>query len=144
MKEQVIELFKKYKAVILYLFFGAVTTVVNIVSYWLCYNVLGIPNLISNAIAWVLAVAAAYVTNKLYVFESKSWDIKVVLPELGKFVGARVFTGILDEAIMWIGVDLLSFNGVLVKIVSNVLVVILNYIFSKFFIFKKESTNDNH
>jgi len=133
------EMFLKYKPIILYLFFGGVTTLVNIVVYWVCFNVAGIPNLVSNAIAWLLAVIVAYTTNKLWVFESKSWDIRVVLPEAGKFLGARVATGLLDEGIMGLGVDILGFNGVIVKVVSNVFVVILNYVFSKLFIFKGDN-----
>lgn len=137
MTEKIKKLLIKYRGIILYIVFGGVTTAVNIAAYWLCHSILGIPNLISNAIAWLLAVAAAFVTNKLYVFGSRSWEAGTVLPELGKFVGARAFTGIFDEGIMWIGVDVLGFGGVPVKFVSNVIVVTFNYIFSKFIIFKK-------
>jgi len=133
------EMFFKYKGVILYLIFGGITTFVNIGIYYLCFNVLGIPNLISNAVAWLIAVVVAYISNKLWVFESKSWEAKVVLPEAGKFLGARIATGLLDEGIMGLGVDVLGFNGVVVKVISNVLVIILNYIFSKFIIFKDKN-----
>jgi len=130
------EMCHKYRSVILYLFFGGVTTFVNIGIYWLCFSVLGIPNAVSNALAWILAVVTAYVTNKQWVFESKSWEAGVILPEIGKFVAARIVSGLLDEGIMILGVDILGFGGLAVKIVCSVLVVVLNYIFSRFIIFR--------
>lgn len=130
-------LYQKYRSVLFYLFFGVLTTVVNIVTYHLCYEVMGVPNVPSNIIAWVLAVAVAYITNKVWVFDSKSFAPEVLLPELWKFVSCRLVTGIMDLAIMWVGVDLLQGPPTLIKIGSNVLVVILNYIFSKLLIFRK-------
>lgn len=132
-------LWEKYKSVFFYLVFGALTTVVNIVTYHLCYEVWGVPNVPSNVIAWVLAVAVAYVTNKLWVFDSKRFTPDVLLPELWKFVSCRLATGVMDTAIMWVGVDLIQGPPTPIKIGSNVLVIILNYAASKLFIFKKTS-----
>ena len=132
-------LWEKYKGVFWYLVFGVVTTVVNIAAYHLCYEVWGVPNVPSNIIAWVLSVAVAFVTNKLWVFDSKSFAPVVLLPELWKFVSCRLITGVMDTAIMWVGVDLLGGPGTAVKIGSNVLVVVLNYIFSKLIIFKDKA-----
>lgn len=129
---------EKYKSVFFYLVFGVLTTIINIVSYHLCYEVWGVPNVPSNIIAWVLAVATAYITNKLWVFDSKSFEPKVLLPELWKFVSCRLATGVMDLFIMWVGVDLLRGPATLLKIGSNVLVVVLNYVFSKLVIFKKQ------
>ena len=84
----------------------------------------------------VVAVAVAFITNKLWVFDSKSFAPGVVLDELWKFVSCRLITGVMDTAIMWVGVDLLGGPGTPVKIGSNVLVVVLNYLFSKLLIFK--------
>lgn len=131
-------LWQKYKGVCFYLVFGVLTTVINIVSYHLCYEVWGVPNVPSNIIAWVLAVAFAYITNKLWVFDSKSFAPQILLPELWKFISCRLATGVMDLLIMWVGVDLLQGPATLWKIGSNVLVVILNYIFSKLVIFKKQ------
>ena len=134
------DLYRKYKAVILYLVFGGLTTLVNIVVFWFCERVMGWPTASSNAIAWVLAVLFAFVTNKLFVFESKSMEAKTVLREFGSFVLARVISGGIDMGIVLLGVDVLHIDSLIVKIVSNVIVVILNYIASKFFIFRKEQT----
>lgn len=131
-------LWKKYKGIFFYLVFGVLTTVVNIVTFHLCYEVWGVPNIPSNIIAWVLAVAVAYLTNKLWVFDSKSFAPQVLLPELWKFVSCRLATGVMDLAIMWVGVDLLHGPGTPIKLASNVLVIILNYVFSKVVIFKKD------
>lgn len=131
-------LWQKYKGLFFYLVFGVLTTVVNIVAFHLCYEVWGIPNVPSNIIAWVLAVAVAYITNKLWVFDSKSFAPAVLLPELWKFVSCRLATGVMDLAIMWVGVDLLRGPATPIKIGSNVLVIVLNYVFSKLLIFRKE------
>ncbi len=129
-------LWEKYRDMILYLVFGVVTTAVNVVTYHVCFAVLGVPNIPSVVIAWVLSVAVAYITTKLGVFRSRSFAPAVLWPELGKFVAARGFTGVLDLGIMFVGVDLLGGPGTVLKLGSNVLVVVLNYIFSKWLIFK--------
>ena len=131
-------LFQKYRGMILYVFFGGCTTVVNWAVYYLCYNLLHVPNVPSTIAAWVLAVAFAFVTNKLWVFESKSWKADVLLHELWTFLAARIATGLLDVLIMYLAVDVLHGNGNLWKLLSNVVVVVLNYIASKWFIFNKK------
>lgn len=130
-------LWEKYRGVILYLVFGVLTTAVNVAVYWLCYEVLGVANIPATALAWVLSVAVAYLTNKLWVFESRSFAPAVLWPELGKFVAARAATGLLDLAVMFLCVDVLGGPGTVIKLASNVLVVVLNYVFSKLLIFKK-------
>ncbi len=130
------KLWEKYRPMALYLIFGALTTAVNIVSYTLLYQAAGVPNVPSNIIAWVLSVAVAFVTNKVWVFDSKSFAPSVALPELWKFAGCRVGTGLLDLAVMWVGVDLLHGPATAIKIASNVAVIVLNYVFSKWFIFQ--------
>lgn len=128
---------KKYKAIISYGIFGVLTTIVNIVIYNLCYYQIGIGNTVSNVIAWILAVAFAYFTNKVWVFESKSWAWEVLKREVSTFVSCRLATGIMDIVIMFICVDIIGWHAMLMKLVSNVLVIILNYIFGKLIIFKK-------
>ncbi len=129
--------FQKYRDIILYLFFGGCTTVLNIAVYYLCYNIAGIPNVPSTCIAWILSVLFAYLTNKVYVFQSRSFQREVLLREGLQFFGCRLLTGILDVAIMFVAVDLLHWNGLLWKVISNVLVIILNYVASKLLIFRK-------
>lgn len=131
------ELLEKYKALILYGVFGVLTTAVNFVVYYLCYNVAAIPNLPSAAIAWVAAVAFAFITNKLWVFDSKSFAAKTLLREAAAFFAARALTGLLDLGIMAVAVDIMHWNASLWKLLSNVVVIILNYIASKRVIFKK-------
>lgn len=127
----------RYRDIIVYLVFGVLTTVVNYIIYLPCYNVLGLSGSISNAIAWVGAVAFAYLTNKPFVFRSHDWSARTVIPELTKFVGCRVGSGVLETAIIFLTVDLLGWNGNVIKLLTSVLVVVLNYIGSKLLVFKK-------
>lgn len=146
------ELYLKYKEVITYIIFGVLTTLVNFASFWLFNRILGERlYLVNNIIAWVIAVIFAYITNKLFVFESKSWRANTVFKEVAEFLGARIFSLIIEEGGLWLFVDILNFDSfsfsvlgfeitgkLIAKVVLAVIVVILNYIFSKFIIFKKE------
>ena len=132
------QLLRKYKQPILYLFFGVCTTAVNIVTYYISAHILSLSVILSTCLAWVISVIFAYLTNKWWVFESKSLRLKAVVQEFLSFTGCRLFTGACDLLIMFIFVDCLRVNDLFVKIASNVLVVILNYIFSKLIIFKKK------
>ena len=139
MIEKIKELIIKYKGIIFYGIFGVITTVINIAAYALCYKVLGIANVPSVIIAWTVAVIFAFVTNKLWVFESKNMDKKTVIAEFIKFMCARLATGGLDLLIMYIGVDVMHGPDVILKAASNIIVIILNYVFSKLIVFKKKS-----
>ena len=130
------QIYNKYREMILYIFFGVCTTAINTIFYYLCWDILHIPNVLSTVISWVLAVIFAFVTNKYFVFHSKNNDN--IAKEIVSFFGCRTATGILDVAIMYISVDLLLQNGLLWKIISNILVIIINYVTSKFFIFNKQ------
>lgn len=130
-------LLHKYWDVITYLFFGVLTTVVNYLVYLPVYNLLGLSAALSNAIAWAVAVAFAYATNKPFVFKSNDWSMKTVIPELGKFVGCRVASGAAETLILLVSVDILGWNGNVWKLVTSVLVVVLNYFASKFLVFRK-------
>jgi len=132
------ELIVKYYDVLSYLFFGGLTTAVNYLIYLPCYNWLGLSASVSNVIAWVVAVAFAYVTNKPFVFKSHDWSAKTVIPELTKFVGCRVASGVLETAIIFVTVDVLAWNGNWMKLITSVLVIILNYFGSKLLVFKRK------
>ena len=134
---KIVELVKKYWDVVSYLFFGVLTTLVNYAVYLPCYNLLGMSGTVSNVIAWVVAVAFAYLTNKPWVFKSHDWSGKVVIPELAKFVACRIGSGVLETGIIFVFVDCMAFDGNVFKIVTSVLVVILNYIGSKLWVFRK-------
>ena len=135
MIERIKLLLSKYYDVISYLFFGVLTTVVNYLVYLPCYNLLGFPAVISNLIAWVVAVAFAYLTNKPFVFKSHDWSAQTVVPEILKFVGCRIGSGVLETGLLALTVDWLGWNGIVMKIVASAMVVILNYIGSKWLVF---------
>lgn len=135
---KIMELVKKHWDIVTYLIFGVLTTVVNYAVYLPCYNLLGLSATISNIIAWVVAVAFAYLTNKPWVFKSHDWSMKVVLPELSKFVACRVGSGVLETGMIFVFVDLMGINGNVFKLITSVLVVILNYIGSKLLVFKNK------
>ncbi len=138
MIDKIKQLMIKYKGFIFYAVFGVLTTIINIVTYALCYKKLGIANAPSTVIAWLLAVLFAFITNKLWVFDSKSMDGKTVISELIKFMLARLATGGVDFLIMVIGVDVMHGPEIILKAVSNVIVIILNYILSRLIVFKKK------
>lgn len=133
------ELIIKYKKIILYLIFGGCTTLVNIITYYICDKI-GIGTFLSTIIAWVLSVLFAYATNKKYVFESNVKNIKGLSKEILSFFSCRLATGILDLGIMLLFVDYIHFNGLLIKIISNIAVIILNYVFAKLLIFKSANS----
>ena len=135
---QIRALIRKHYDILAYLFFGVLTTVVNYIVYLPCYNLLHFSAAVSNVIAWVAAVAFAYLTNKPFVFKSHDWSAKTVIPELTKFVGSRIVSGALETAIIFVTVDWLCWNGNIMKLVTSVLVVVINYIASKLLVFKKQ------
>ena len=132
------KLFVKYKDIISYLFFGVCTTVVNIVAYWACAHIAHLSTVVSTSIAWVVAVAFAYITNRLWVFHSKAKGKKAILREICAFTACRLLTGFLDVAIMYIFVDRLHCPDLVIKIISNIIVIIANYIASKLVIFSEK------
>ena len=144
--QKIRSLFIRHREVIAYLFFGGVTTLVNIAAY-AALSRLGLSTGLANAVAWVIAVLTAYFTNRRWVFESRARGA-AAMREFAAFIAARVGTGLLDEAIMVLGVDKLGpmivapdrlgLWGLGVKVFSNILVIVLNYIFSKVFIFRKK------
>ena len=129
-------LYEKYRSTVIYLIFGVLTTVVNYAVYLPLYNLLGWSAAVCNAVAWVAAVAFAYVTNKLFVFESKSWKTGV-LSEFLRFVGSRVASGAVETVSLLLTVDFLGWNGNVMKLLLAVFVIVFNYVLSKFFVFKK-------
>ena len=137
MIQKIRALLKKHYDILVYLVFGVLTTVVNYVIYLPCYNLLHFSAAVSNVLAWVVAVAFAYVTNKPFVFRSHDWSAQTVVPELTRFVGSRIASGGLETLIIFLTVDCLGWNGNLMKLVTSVLVVILNYIASKLLVFRK-------
>lgn len=150
--KKVIDLFKKHRELIVYLIFGVLTTAVNLATFYAMESLTDISYLINNAVAWVVGVVFAFVTNKIFVFESKSWKPSVAGKEAVEFLGARLFSFGVEEVGLWLLVDLIglaSFSKVIfgfdisgeliAKVILAIVVVILNYVFSKLIIFKKKS-----
>jgi putative flippase GtrA len=136
------KIYQKYKTVILYLAFGALTTLVNIIIYLSLTKLFEIQYLISNVFAWIVSVLFAYVTNRLFVFASTGKGLIFILGECSAFFACRLFSGLADTASMYVMIDLLHFNDLLIKIIANIFVIILNYVFSKRIIFKDKDQGE--
>jgi len=149
MNEKIKEIYLKHKEVVMYLIMGVATTIVNWVTYAVMVKVLGfLPDYMvvfwSNVIAWIFGVTFAYITNKIFVFESESWKVNDVIKEATLFVSARLITGIIEIVGVPFLVDGCGFDakifgikGMAAKVSVSVIVVILNYVFSKLLVFKK-------
>lgn len=138
---EALEILRTHKSTVLYLIFGVCSTVLNMIVYYLCYDIIGINNIVSTALAWIMAIVFAFITNKQLVFGSVSWDFKTLQKEVVKFTGCRVVTGLLDIVFMYITVDLFRMNALIMKFISNIIVVVLNYIASKLIIFTNKKEN---
>ena len=126
------------REMITYVISGVLTTIVNFVAYDLTCNRMGIPNLIANTIAWVVAVLFAYVVNNFWVFRDKSHTFRSEIVKMAKFFGARLASFFVEQAGMFIFIDILHFNNLLVKAVLAVFVIVINYVLSKLYIFNKQ------
>lgn len=139
--KKILELYKKYKEIINYMIFGGLATLVNFISYYIFARTLNVDEVISSGLSWFCAVLFAYVTNKLFVFESKKDTKKEMIKEMISFFLARILSGALcDVGTFALMVKVLNINDIIAKLVTQVMVVIVNYIFSKL-IFKKENKN---
>ncbi len=131
------------KEVIMYIIMGIGTTIVSLGSYYILANPLQLNYLLANIISWILAVTFAYITNKKYVFESSVNDIKGLMKEAGSFYLARISTLLIEMASMFLFVTWLHFDANVIKLLNQGIVLILNYVFSKLFVFKKTSTTSS-
>ncbi|AMV61275.1 Teichoic acid glycosylation protein [Pediococcus damnosus] len=131
---------EKYKSIILYLVFGALTTAVNIGVFTFLDLYMHWNYQVGTAIAWIASVLVAFFTNKVWVFSSNYSTWRAFWRELGSFFFFRLLTYFMEVVIMWVGVSLLRENAILMKLVDNIVVVIVNYVFSKWIIFRKQGT----
>lgn len=137
--EKIKTLYIKYKEIVNYLIFGVMATIVNFASYFVFARLIGIDEVISSGLSWFCAVTFAYITNKMFVFESKTDTKKAFFKEMLSFFLARVFSGIVcDIGTFALMVKVLHINDIISKIVTQVMVVVLNYVLSKLLIFRKE------
>lgn len=138
MRAWIREMLQRHGDILSYLFFGVLTTAVNYIVYIPLFNWLQLSAAVSNAIAWSFAVSFAYLTNKPFVFKSNDWSAKTVIPELVKFVGCRLGSGAFETLFLFVTVDMLKQNGNAMKLITSVLVIILNYIASKLLVFRRK------
>lgn len=131
------EYWTKYKEIITYIFFGVLTTVVSMGTYFIFTRLFHLDEMIANNLSWVFAVAFAFVTNKFFVFESKSWETSLVIKELVSFVSGRLFSLLIDNIVMFLGVKVFHINDVIVQFAKQVIVTVVNYIFGKW-VFRKK------
>jgi putative flippase GtrA len=131
-------LYRKYKEVLLYLFFGVLTTVVSIVSYAVFNVVFGINELIANVLSWILAVLFAFFTNRIWVFSAPTKTAEEFFKQMATFASGRLVTLAIEELILLVFITILHFNSIVVKIVAQVVVIVLNYVISKLVVFRKK------
>lgn len=155
MMNMIKDILKKYKELVLYVIFGALTTLINFSLFFLLNLLFGEElYLVNNIIAAITAVTFSFIANKLWVFESKSFAAKTVFKEMAEFYSARLLSLVVDEGGMWLLVEVLNFDRfsftvlgfevtgkLIAKLTVTVIVVILNYVFSKFVIFRKNKKN---
>lgn len=130
--------YREHREGMRYLVFGVLSTIINIVVFAICCRIIKIPVLISTIISWIIAVLFAYVTNKLYVFDSKVIQKKELAREIISFFNARIVTLVIETVFLWATVIKLGLNEIIMKIIVNIIVIVLNFVFSKIFIFKEE------
>lgn len=129
----------KFKEPLLYLFFGGLAFFLSLGIFWLLVNPFGMDALLANIIDWIIVVIFAYLTNRTWVFKDKAHDIKGVIRECSSFMIGRLGTLVMEEAVLWIGIDILDINSMAVKIVAQVMVIVGNYVISKFVVFKSDA-----
>ena len=139
----IINLYKKYQEIINYLIVGVLTTVVSIVTYFLFSLVLDIENnilfILANILSWICAVIFAYITNKKFVFNTTTSNKKEEIKVFSMFVSSRITTLLIELAFMFITVKVILINDKIAKVIAQFIVIVLNYILSKLFVFKKKN-----
>ena len=145
--------FQKNREVLMYLFFGVMTTLVSFLTAGISKYLLELIKysddntketvvaIVSTVISWICAVTFAYVTNRIWVFDSKVKGAKGILAEMVSFYGGRVFTLLVEMGMMWLGYSVMGINYWVTKIVANIVVLVLNYVISKLFVFRKNKTD---
>lgn len=145
-EESLIKLCRKFEEVIEYLFWGVTAFVLSMVLYWVFIGPCKMTDLIANIVDWVICVIFTYLTNRTFVFKSKTKDLKGTAKEFAEFVSARFFTLILEEVIIFIGGTCMGYNvgigAMIVKLIGQVVVIVTNYVLSKLWIFKAKKDKE--
>lgn len=138
MFKKLYSLLRQSRELVAYLFFGVLTTAVNYLIYLPCYNYLNLSAGASNIVAWIGSVCVAFVTNKAFVFKSNDWSARTVWAEAAGFVGGRIVSGAFETAILFLTVDCLRWDGNLMKVLLSIMVVVSNYVISKWLVFRNK------
>ena len=138
--ELIIKIYRKYKEAIDYLFWGGVAFVLSMVLFYVFANVMDIYEQIANILSWIICVIFTYLTNRIFVFQSKVKGIKKIFKEFKDFVTARLLTLVMENVILFVMIDLLTINNMVSKLVGQFVVIVSNYFLSKLWIFKKEKS----
>lgn len=134
------KLYYKYKEVILYIFFGGLTFVFGLVTYFLFERLVGLNELIANILSWIVTVLFAFITNQKWVFGAKTSCAREYFEQMIRFYSGRFATLIIEEIILYVFITWQGFDSMYVKVVAQIIVIILNYIISKKIIFNTESS----
>lgn len=137
MLNKIVSFLHKHQEILLYLLFGFLTTVVNFLVYLPLHNGTSMLASVANVFAWIAAVVFAFLTNKPFVFKSSDWSVRTVFHEAVKFVCSRIGSLIVETLILFVTVDLIYWNGNYMKIITSILVVVMNYVTSKLIVFNK-------
>ena len=146
MMTKIRELYDKYRLIVMYGIFGVLTTVINIAAYWMFAHPMGMLDAygskLPNALAWIVSCTFAFVTNRIWVFESEAHGIGAITREAVYFFACRLATLGIETVIMHVFVDVLEFNDLMIKVIANIIVIVTNYVFSKLVIFKKKTDRE--
>lgn len=142
MFKKLFEIYKKNKELINYLIVGAIGTVISIASFAILMNV-GVETVSSNVISWIITVIVMYIMNRYCVFAEHAKGAVAVFREVVSFVSARIFTLLLETLIVWLGIDVMHLNAIIIKTFAQILVIVLNYVFSKLFIFRNTNKSNS-
>ena len=134
---------KKYSEVIAYLFFGVLTTLINLATFWILSTFFNLETIAATVVAWIIAVVFAFITNKIWVFKSKTKTNQETTKEAVLFVIARLVTLGVEVILMWLMVDNFKQDKLIWKLLCNIITVILNYLFSKLIVFKERRTKES-
>lgn len=140
--QMLVKICRKYEEIIDYLFWGGVAFVLSMVLYWIFVGPCHMVDWIANIVDWIICVLFTYVTNRTFVFKSKTRGMKARMKEFTEFVSARLFTLVLEEIVIIIGGTLMGYNtglgAMIVKFIGQVVVIVSNYFLSKLWIFKEK------
>lgn len=128
----------RYTEIILYLLFGGMTVLISVISFGFFYNIFNLTELVANAISWCIAVVFAFITNQKWVFKANTKEMNILKMQIIAFFAGRLFTFALEEVILFIFITQYKWDGIFVKSIAQIMVIMINYVVSKVWVFKKK------